>query len=477
MVNNYESMKIIQYIFYSTLLVFLMGSCESILDVDPRKEPFSKEDVFSSDATANAALVGVYANLYSNSVGFASGTENSVTALCGMSAAEIQFHMDDVNRSVFQHHSITAANPNIYNLWRGMYFSVYSANSILDGVRESKGMSDEVKRQISGEAYFIRAFTYFYLVNLFGNVPLVLDVDFETTATLNRSSEQSVYQQIISDLDSAYQKVGEKYPTSGRVRCNRACVAALKARVLLYMEEWDAAEIWSSVLIADSNYLLESLGKVFLRTSKEAIWQLAPMGYSQNTNEGALFALQTPPIYGSQPFSLSNGFVESFDTLDLRRESWVGELFDGETLYYFPFKYKIAYGGTASDPAVPLSEFSMVLRLAEQVLIRAEARMHLGKLELALEDVNLIRLRAGLPLIDFGENPIPADSLMDVLIKERKAEFFAEWGHGWLDMKRTENAEAFFANDPNWSSTDAVYPIPQTEIIRNQNLLPQNDGY
>jgi len=117
----------------------------------------------------------------------------------------------------------------------------------------------------------------------------------------------------------------------------------------------------------------------------------------------------------------------------------------------------------------------MVLRLAEQYLIRAEAFLNLNRLSDATTDINVIRARAGLTLL-------PQDLSDDILQQEvedqRKYEFIAEWGHRWLDLKRTNRANVVLQalKAPYFQSTDLLYPIPQAEIQKDPNLT-QNSGY
>lgn len=116
----------------------------------------------------------------------------------------------------------------------------------------------------------------------------------------------------------------------------------------------------------------------------------------------------------------------------------------------------------------------MVLRLAEQYLIRAEARVHLDNFNGAKEDVNLIRQRAGLPGTTANNGP----ALLNAIAHERQVELFTEWGHRWLDLKRTGQANTILNNEkaPGWQPMDTLYPIPQNELILNKNLT-QNQGY
>jgi hypothetical protein len=119
---------------------------------------------------------------------------------------------------------------------------------------------------------------------------------------------------------------------------------------------------------------------------------------------------------------------------------------------------------------MPLTEYNMVLRLAEQYLIRAEARGMQNDLTGAMDDVNIIRARAGLSSID-GTGFAQQD-VLDAIDQERRAELFVEWGHRWFDLKRTGKIDAVLGPvKPDWQSKDALFPIAQTEIIANPNLI------
>jgi hypothetical protein len=120
----------------------------------------------------------------------------------------------------------------------------------------------------------------------------------------------------------------------------------------------------------------------------------------------------------------------------------------------------------------------MVLRLAEMYLIRAEARLLQDKFSGAISDVDVIRQRAGLPRIQDTNPGISKSELMLAIERERRIEFLAEWGHRWLDLRRWKRAEAVLAPvKTGWSNDDQLYPIPSSELSKNVNLQPQNDGY
>ena len=119
----------------------------------------------------------------------------------------------------------------------------------------------------------------------------------------------------------------------------------------------------------------------------------------------------------------------------------------------------------------------MVLRLAEQYLIRAEAKAYQDKLTDAIQDLDIIRNRAGLSLIGDTNPSISKNDFLLAIEQERKVEMFSEWGHRWLDLKRTERAgQILGALKPDWQDTDQLYPIPNSERLVNPRLT-QNPGY
>ena len=354
----------------------------------------------------------------------------------------------------------------------------------------SNSLTFSVKQQLLGEAYFLRAFFYFYLVNLYGDVPLVLSTDWKTNSVMGRAPQSQVYQQVINDLKAAQNLLNENYldgtllnTTIERVRPNKWAATALLARVYLYTRDWANAEIQATALISNTNLFNAAipLNNVFEKNSEETIWALQPVGFanSSNTGEGKLFILPVGgPNANNNPVYLSNYIVNAFESGDLRKTNWTDSVKPSSTAYYYAKKYKIGNTNT------PTQEYPIILRLAEQYLIRAEARARLGSnLPGAIADLDVIRNRAGLPLIATINPGISQAALIDKILHERQVELFTEWGHRWLDLKRTGTVDALMtavtpvkANGSPWTSTQAWYPIPQTDINNNPNLV-QNAGY
>lgn len=444
-----------------------LTSCEDFVEVETPAQKLATNKVFDNDETAKSALQGIYNELF-RSESFCNGGTNSVTALAGLSAEELAtIDATNTGYTEFEENVIQANNPHNLELWASAYHTVYMANALLEGINASSQLSPEVVLQLEGEAKCIRAFTYFYLVNLYGEVPLLLTTDYRTNAISSRAPVEELYGQILSDLEEAEGVLGEDYPNEERTKINKGVAQALLARVYLYRNEWTQAENYSTLVIQSGAYaLLEDLDQVFLANSQEAIWQISPAGLGSNptnTNEGSMFISAFPT------FKLAEGVVNSFEEIDKRKLHWIG--LDEENNFHYPFKYKL---GTSNDV---ITEYSMVLRLAEQYLIRAEARAKQNNLSGAIADLDAIRTRAGVDLIADTNPEITQDALLKIIQQERFREFFTEWGHRWLDLKRTGSASEILAdNNPQWEATDTLFPIPEEERLKNSNLT-QNPGY
>jgi len=454
--------------------LLLCVACEDFVEVELPNHKITSETVFNNDETARSAMQGIYNQLFNSS--FANGGIQSVTFLSGVSADNFQLTTNVQEIREFGQNNITADNASNLSLWAGAYNVIYMANSLLEGIENNTDLSEEVKQSLEGEAKFVRAFSYFYLTNVYREVPLILQTDYQQNAVAPRDAQAAVYDQIVLDLYDAIELLPEAYTTGERTRPNRYAAMAFMARVYLYVEDWQqAADVSSQVISQASLYeLLPNLDDLFLANSREAIWQISPLGWGgdfTHTREGNLFIQNATD---NTPVALSNDFIEIWeDPQDLRRNHWIA-LFEGEgeNLYY-AYKYKVSYD--ASGGAI--TEYSMVMRLAEQYLIRAEARARMGNTAGAIEDLDKIRGRAGTPLLaEVQPNPSP-EELLNLLLAERRKELFGEWGHRWLDLRRFGNAMPLEEKDvADWQANDWWYPIPQEE--RNKNpQLSQNEGY
>ncbi len=448
---------IFRNLFAATLT--MMFSCTDLVQVDPPRTDLIKSTVFASDQTATSAVLDLYFPMRSQ--GFASGSFNSISFFSTMSSDEqISYfvssplqvaHLVEMNEN-----TITPANQYVLGLWRDMYKTIYKANAILEGLQSSTTLTPATQSRLSGEAKFIRAFSYFYLINLFGDVPLVLTTDYQENQSIPRTPVPVVYQQILSDLTEAQQTLPENYSAynNERVRPIQLAATALLARVHLFNGNYSEAEAMASSVIAASSMfqLVSDHTLVMRKNSLEAIWQVWNDSFPQDL---LTFYTFSRPNYGA----LRSSFLTDFSPTDKRRTLWIGT----SGTYTFSKKY------AAFQPV----EYSTILRFAEQYLIRAEARARLNNIAGAQADLNQLRTRSGLP-------PTPAsdqNSLISAIQQERKFELFNEWGHRWLDLKRFNLADAVLAPiKPKWQPTATLYPIPEFEIINNP-ALTQNPGY
>jgi tetratricopeptide (TPR) repeat protein len=451
---------------FACILIMLLSACTGFVEIAAPKDQIPSEKIFLNDELATSAIRGIYSQMMT-SISFASGGVGSVTVLAGRSADEY-IDYNTAGALQFSTNNLSPANSELQNgLWKSPYTIIYYANSVLEGLELSVNVSAALKTQLIAEAKFVRAFCYFYLSNLFGPVPLILTTDYRINAVAANTSQNVIYQQLLKDLSEARLGLSEAYPSSERIRPNKSTATALLARVYLYMGDWSNAEKMASAVIEkDQDYkILDDLDQVFLKNSPEAIFQM-PAASNMNTREGQIFILNTAPGAGTNVI-LNDKLVNAFESGDRRLAKWVGKFSNTSGTWYYPYKYKV-------KSSTVITEYSMVLRLAEQYLIRAEARTKLGKYKEAREDLYVIRKRAGLAEVFFNTEP----ELLTAIEQERRMEFFAEWAHRWLDLKRTNRADAVLGplKAPNWQSTDVLYPIPAAERAKNSNL-EQNNGY
>jgi hypothetical protein len=435
----------------------------------------SQETVFNDEISATSAIKGIYAGLTQIN-GFTSGSNICIASLTGLSSDELHNYLSNSIYAGIEQNNISADDPSIFNIWATAYKTIYDCNSAIEGLQSSKALPPPVKNQLLGEALFIRSYCHFYLVNLFGAIPLITSTNYETNSTTTRTVSDEIYNQIKNDLTQARTLLNEAYQEgTERIRVNKSSATALLARVNLYSKDWEAAESMASVILENTTTykLADTPTDVFLTSSREAIWQIKlPLSSlkTYTTYEGFFFNIQSDFDLGY--YVLSKNLVQAFKSNDLRRENWIGRYISNDDTVYYAKKYKEKY---ASDPP---KENATVLRLAEQFLIRAEARAMQEKLHSAIDDLDAIRKRAGLPLIQNTNPTITKDDLLLAIEQERRTELFTEGGHRWFDLKRTNRATQVLESiKPLWNNSDELYPIPQTELAKNPNLQYQNQGY
>lgn len=439
-------------------------SCESFIEVDAPQSQLIGANAFNEVATATAALSDIYAQMREN--GMVSGLNSGGTSLMGIYADELDFYGTNTQIMAFNNHTLIPSNTLISGLWNTTYGQIYSANALLEGVKNSAQIKEEDRNRLLGEALFIRAYLHFYLLNIFGEIPYVTTTDYTINTKIRKLDESQLYQNVIADLNQARRLLPETYHSEERVRPNKSVVTAMLARVYLYSEDWVQAEAHATAVLENPLYTWEeNLSVVFLKDSRSTIWSLHAGIAGLNTKDARTFVFTSgPPI---KP-ALSLNLMNAFESGDLRKNNWTRTILKGAATWAHAYKYKKTTNTVISQ------EYTILLRLAEQYIIRSEARVHNGNLSGAQDDLNKIRNRAG--LANTSANT-PA-KLIDAIIQERRVELFLEQGHRWFDLKRTDKADAVLSVlKPEWKSTQVVLPLPESELLLNENLLPQNAGY
>jgi starch-binding outer membrane protein, SusD/RagB family len=477
--------------------VLIHVSCKKLVEIPPPPASIAENSAYTIDAAAISVLTGIYKSM-STSGSFAGS--GSITLFSSLSADELILY-DGVTVSSYQAYFQNALSAIVAPVggseqWAPLYNYVFRCNAAIEGLTSSKatGLTPSIRQQLLGEAKFMRAFFYFYLLNLFGDVPLALTTDPKVNTLLPRAFKVDVYKQIQADLKEAQQLLSDDYlketilsKTTERVRPTKWAATALLARVYLYTGDYANAEAQATTVISNTGlYNLVLLNDVFIKNSREAIWQIQPTTTNFNTEEALTFIIPSTGFStaGKNSVYLSTNLLDSFETGDLRAKykNWIDTITISGTLYRYPYKYKV----NALNPNIDITtgsqfmtEYLMVLRLGEQFLIRAEARAKQSNLDGARLDLNIIRNRAGLNNITVNDK----NALLSAINHERQVELFTEFGHRWFDLKRTGTIDAIMsiitpqkANGVPWQSFQQLYPLPQGDMDKAPNLV-QNSGY
>ncbi|AWK04815.1 RagB/SusD family nutrient uptake outer membrane protein [Flavobacterium crocinum] len=457
-------------IFYKQLPILIVlltfTSCDSFVETDLPKSQLASSSVFENYETANAALINVYAKL--RDTGLLTGTGTGLSNILGNYTDELTAYGGATSTNMaFYNNALLPGSTVISNLWNASYNQIYAANAVIEGLDNSSGITTENKKQLLGEALFLRAVVHFYLTNLFGDVPYVTTTDYQKNNTAGKVGSAEIYKSIISDLQTASALLPETYSSASRGRANKFVCRALLSRIYLYNKSYpEAANEASALINSTALFALESdLNNVFLINSKETIWQFESTSAGQNTKEGPIFIFTAGP---PASVAASTILTSSFAALDQRKSKWLKAVSKAGEIWYHPYKYKEQTNTSVSK------EYSVVLRMAEQYLIRSEARAMQGDLIGAKEDLNKIRLRSGLP----GTQALSKEDLLSAVLEERRWELFTEYGHRFFDLKRLDMLDAKLQPvKAGWNTEDRLFPIPQTELGNNPKLLPQNPGY
>ncbi|NII27776.1 RagB/SusD family nutrient uptake outer membrane protein [Pseudoflavitalea sp. X16] len=467
---------VLRFIVLLLLMLPFLG-CRKIIDMQPITE-VDASMLYADDQTAVSAVVGLE-NRFMTSISMFNGNLSRYLSLYGDDLKRISKLASD---SLFYNHLLSADNEQVAEFWNSGYSYIFHCNAILTSLQHSEKITPETKNQLQGETKFIRSLVYFYLVNLFDSIPLVLVTDPQVTKHLPRAAPAAIYAQLVEDLQDAQALLSNEYPANRllfapRTRVNKGTAAALLARVYLYRKDYAHADTQSTWVIGCGQYTLEpDLNKVFLKDSPETIFALHPTINNYNTVEGKLFGLN--PTTNKAAFEITPALWNSFEAADQRAVKWITTATMSGKKYKIPYKYKVY-------EAAAITEYNVLFRLADLYLIRAEARAALGHPTEAVQDLNTIRARANATLLSSSLTGAP---LKDAIEAENRREYFTESGHRWLDLRRWESHDANAPhkrraddvmeeiNPQHWASYKIHFPIPGDELLKSK-FLTQNPGY
>jgi hypothetical protein len=485
---------------YKILLILscFFLSCEDFLDETPKS---LKTIVGISLLDAQESVNGIYAFLRApyDKTGYAKMAYSSLEVSTGFLKPALgtqDTDMEDAYRLIY---SSSSANAEL--LWSTYYKGIEAANVAIASIPNitDPELTANIAKSLLGEAYFLRAYYYFQLVQIFGDIPLNTTPSSSLQdGTLSKSTVNEVYETlIVPDLIEAESAGLPNNSTSGRVTLG--AVKSLLAKVYLTMagnplnqtEKYSLAKDKANEVINSSEYSLfqtdssstwfdklsdpvnDNLGEnIFMvqyasnGVTSSFTNYFTPLGGEAITDQNLHFGGMEPEV----------DFINSYDSADLRGQNqgfFFNEL-DGIT--FNNSLYKFFYDGYRTANGVSNKDFPLI-RYADVLLTYAEAQNQSGSADAtAYEALNAVRSRAGLTDVSGLSN----SEFREEVLKQRVLEFPAEAGLIWFDMRRTMKAfNGTGFNDfvghtlPNGKtlSADHIYfPIPQSEVVLNPNL-------
>lgn len=463
--------------------VLVVTACSGWLEEDP-KTFISPSTFYQTVEDFDGALKGLYPQ-----------GQN-------LNLVEVFAPYNDKPESAEQVGDIWANNPGfgfyaIRDAWSNAYGTIKNANMILESI-VTKEFSEETKNRIIGEAKCLRAWSYFTLVQLYGDVPLRKTVvTSDADIAIERTPQAEIYSLIFEDILEAEQKLPEEAPDMGRV--DKFVAKAIMARIYLtsagfplnWKDNYGKAKEKALEVIHSGKYtLMPSYDKVFKteRYTAETIWaQLfaEPDHYSGMHKNSAPVGSQTAL------FLPTDAFIAGFEKGDMRKEWGIRpEYVNAKGTKVIARSYYNKYiNEEYLEQELPASNTSILtwqtqlIRLAEMYLIAAEAENEMNGPTGAYVYVNAIRRRARLdpanPTQVRDLQGLTQEQFRKAILLERQHELYEE-GFAWFDLKRTQTfsqvqeARGDRMNVPigDYNNT---WPIPDTEILNNN--IPQNPDY
>ena len=475
-----------KYCIYLSALV-IMTSCSDFLELQPEFQ-VSEVSFYKNANDFETALIGNYAGLqglHSTALMYIGEltTDNAEIRWTSPSVAEVE--ADEVN--------FTPSNTYLGNIWSGSFATISRSNNILARI-DQVNFDESKKNQFKGEALFLRAYGYFYLARLFGDVPIV-EVAFRSPKEImdfdmSRKPATQIYDLIKRDLSEAASLLSGTAGLS-KSRASSGAAKTLLGKVYLTLGEYDqAASILKEVIDSGTYSLDQDYFRLFTNDNDELQESVFEIKYlSGNVGEGNSFSTTFTParfdmamfpnnMQGSGRILPTEAMAKSYEANDLRRRLSIGDSVLLVTGNYerdlHGLKFVDFTSGIVNDGGINFTS----LRYADVLLMYAEALNETGSGTQAHTYLNMVRERAGLEEVS-GLNQEEFRLAME---RERRSEFFLE-GHRWFDLVRTDRLQTvmngyFQEEGLNFSVAEheRIMPIPLREIDIDPNLQ-QNPGF
>ncbi len=195
-------MRLLIIILFIYAMAFCIGSCKKFVEVPPPPTQLTGIAVYESNSTAAAAVSGIYQSMVDPSLSRYIFGDAGISALPGLSADEFRLYpgSNQLLNAVYTNNILSTTG---IMLWPNFYKIIYQSNSAIEGISTSSGITPSMKNQLIGEAKFARAFCYFFMSNLYGEVPLITSTEYKSNMNISRAPRNEVNQLILSDLMDA----------------------------------------------------------------------------------------------------------------------------------------------------------------------------------------------------------------------------------------------------------------------------------
>ena len=517
-------MKKLNKILYLFLILVFFGSCTNFLNVEPIGKVTS-ENFLKTEEQIDMALVGVYSTLQ---YAYSNGSWASIWLIKNLPGDDVLCGgggpADQPEYQYIDDFQIQPDNKKLEMVWFNLYRVINQCNTIIDKVDPNTPK----KRQQVAEAKALRAFSYFQLVVMFGGVPLRLHNPVDTTEyAMPRASVDEVYAQIFRDFTEAIPDLPlrSEQPVAERFHMSKGAAQAFLGKAYLYHQDYELAADVLQEVINSGEYSLEpnfkdvwsketefgdeSLFEISYSAAKVYNWGNFPWGGGNQSNIEVQLQGPRPDIFDLSNFEsdsllgfhilpgwgfnmpsrkIGQAFENEGDTLERGKYSVLSaekfEQYGGVIVNphahdyegYMRIKYTTRMEETnlSGTPELNYTTNWRLMRYADVLLLAAEAYHFLGDEATALNFINQVRARAGLP----PRTSTDPDSVFQYIVKERQLELAFEASRFW-DLVRWGLAEQELGDLGFVAGKNEVFPIPQNEIIANTAIseADQNPGY